>query len=137
MSSGKADPAAVVDDAVSTLKRQAEAMKKSQPGNKAVAQAADNAVADLSRKAESLKKAMAAGKADPAHAIDDTLASVSAAAASLDHTSKASQAEQAVKGITGEREAGLGQGRRLPAAAAPAWWLWCVFVCCVSSNASS
>jgi hypothetical protein len=103
VSAGKANPADVVDDAVATLKRQAEAIKRNSGGNKAVCDAADAAVADMSKKAASLKKGLASGKTDAGHAIDEALAGVSAAASTLNHASKAADADEAVKGITGAR----------------------------------
>lgn len=121
MSSGKADAADVVDDAVRTMTRKAEALKKSS-ANPEVAAAADAAVADLNKKAAAVKKALASGKTDAAHAIDDTLASVTQAADSLKQSGHAAGVGDAVKGMAGERDSTLGV-RSLCAAA----------VCCSSA----
>lgn len=118
MSSGKANASDVVDDAVRTMTRKAEALKKSS-ANPEVAAAADAAVADLTKKAAAVKKALASGKTDAAHAIDDTLASVTQAADSLKQSGHAAGVGDAVKGLAGE----------LACAAAAAWCSTCCSLC--------
>ena len=136
MSSGKANAADVVDDAVRTMKRKAEALKKTSANPEVVA-AADAAVADLTKKAEATKKALAAGKTDAGHAIDDTLASVAQAAESLNHSSQSAGVGEAVKSMTGAcvRRAAERWVACLAALLAVGWVWACVGLACLPFRA--
>ena len=106
MASGKADPAVVVDDAVSQLKAKADALKKTAAGKSPDAAAAiDAAVSGFQAKAEALKSAVASGKADAALALDETLSGLASKADELKQLAAAGDMDNAVKELAGRGRA--------------------------------
>ena len=102
VATGKADAGGVVDDALRTMRRQAESLKASSKNQPGLVAAADKAIAELEVKSKELKASVAAGKTCPTHAVEDTLVSVEATAAQLKAAADKASTEAAVKDTKGE-----------------------------------
>ena len=104
VAAGKADPAVVVNDAVSQLKANAAALKKTAAGkNPDAAAAIDAAVSGFEAKAEALKSAVASGKADASLALDETLSSLASKADKLKQLAASADMDNAVNQKAGGR----------------------------------